>query len=110
MKEVVLSNEELDIIDRLQNSKFPSAGYDPYEVCFKELGWFRNQKRKKQQQGKCTSLLPFRAIYAWLTLHFFCCSCKEILFEVCRHILLGHICLNGEHELNPNDCALLMIQ
>lgn len=31
MKEVVLSNEELDIIDRLQNSKFPSAGYDPYE-------------------------------------------------------------------------------
>lgn len=32
MKEVVLSNEELDIIDRLQNSKFPSAGYDPYEV------------------------------------------------------------------------------
>lgn len=47
MKEVVLSNEELDIIDRLQNSKFPSAGYDPYEVCFKELGWFRNQKRKK---------------------------------------------------------------
>lgn len=38
MKEVVLSNEELDIIDRLQNSKFPSAGYDPYEVCFKELG------------------------------------------------------------------------
>ena len=32
MKEVVLSNEELDIIDRLQNSQFPSAGYDPYEV------------------------------------------------------------------------------
>ena len=33
MKEVVLTNEELDIIDRLQNSQFPSAGYDPYEVC-----------------------------------------------------------------------------
>jgi len=32
MKEVVLTNEELDIIDRLQNSQFPSAGYDPYEV------------------------------------------------------------------------------
>ncbi|XP_022788889.1 ribosome biogenesis protein bop1-B-like [Stylophora pistillata] len=31
MKEVVLSNEELDIIDRLQNSQFPGAGYDPYE-------------------------------------------------------------------------------
>ena len=34
MKEVVLTNEELDIIDRLQNSQFPSAGYDPYEVLF----------------------------------------------------------------------------
>jgi len=32
MKEIVLSNEELDIIDRLQNSQFPSGGYDPYEV------------------------------------------------------------------------------
>lgn len=31
MKEVVLSNEELDIINRLQNSQFPGAGYDPYE-------------------------------------------------------------------------------
>lgn len=68
------------------------------------------KKEKKQQQEECTSLLPFRALYAWLTLHFFCCSCKEILFEVCRHILLGHVYLNGEHELNPNDCAPLMIQ
>ena len=32
MKEVVLSNEELDIINRLQSSQFPNAGYDPYEV------------------------------------------------------------------------------
>ncbi|XP_073233221.1 ribosome biogenesis protein bop1-B-like [Porites lutea] len=31
MKEVVLSNEELDIINRLQGSQFPNAGYDPYE-------------------------------------------------------------------------------
>lgn len=31
MKEVVLSNEELDLINRLQNSQFPDAGYDPCE-------------------------------------------------------------------------------
>lgn len=59
MKEVVLSNEELDIIDRLQNSKFPSAGYDPYEVCFKELGWFRNQKRKKTKQEEMYIIVTF---------------------------------------------------
>ena len=32
MKEVVLTDEELDIINRIQNAKFPEAGYDPYEV------------------------------------------------------------------------------
>ena len=37
MKEVVLTNGELDIIDRLQNSQFPSAGYDPYEVWYNLL-------------------------------------------------------------------------
>ncbi|KAK3742734.1 hypothetical protein QZH41_018951, partial [Actinostola sp. cb2023] len=31
MKEVVLSDEELAIIDRIQNLQFPDAGYDPYE-------------------------------------------------------------------------------
>lgn len=31
MREVILSNEELDIINRLQNYQFPSASYDPYE-------------------------------------------------------------------------------
>lgn len=31
MREVILSNEELDIINRLQNCQFPSTGYDPYE-------------------------------------------------------------------------------
>ena len=32
MREVILTDEELDIIDRLQTSQFPEAGYDPYEV------------------------------------------------------------------------------
>ena len=51
MKEVVLSNEELDIIDRLQNSKFPSAGYDPYEVCFKEWVDLGIKKEKNNSKG-----------------------------------------------------------
>lgn len=37
MKEVILSNEELDIINRLQNYQFPSASYDPYEVKWEDL-------------------------------------------------------------------------
>ena len=32
MKEVVLTDEELDIINRIQNAKFPGTDYDPYEV------------------------------------------------------------------------------
>jgi len=32
MREVILSDEELAIINRIQNSQFPEAGYDPYEV------------------------------------------------------------------------------
>ena len=37
MREVILSNEELDIINRLQNYQFPSASYDPYEVKCEDL-------------------------------------------------------------------------
>lgn len=32
MREVILNDEELAIINRIQNYQFPEAGYDPYEV------------------------------------------------------------------------------
>ena len=33
-KEVVLNDEELDFIERLQHSQFPETTSDPYEVLF----------------------------------------------------------------------------
>ena len=32
-REVILSDEQLDLIQNLQKSKFPAATTDPYEVC-----------------------------------------------------------------------------
>ena len=40
MKEVVLTDEELDIINRIQNAKFPGTDYDPYEVSSVKLQFF----------------------------------------------------------------------
>lgn len=33
-KEVVLTDEELEFIEKLQRSQFPESSFDPYEVCF----------------------------------------------------------------------------
>ena len=54
MKEVILSNEELEIINRLQNSQFPSAGYDPYEVSYCVPG---NQKLLNIREYSACQLL-----------------------------------------------------
>lgn len=32
-KEVVLTDEQLDVIRRLQGSRYPEQSVDPYEVC-----------------------------------------------------------------------------
>ena len=32
MREVVLTDDELQLIDRIQNSHFPGTSSDPYEV------------------------------------------------------------------------------
>ena len=31
-REVVLNDEELDLIEKLQRSEFPESAHDPYEV------------------------------------------------------------------------------
>ncbi|EDO39231.1 predicted protein, partial [Nematostella vectensis] len=41
MREVVLTDEELAIIDRIQNAQFPESGFDPYEPY---VDFFTNKK------------------------------------------------------------------
>ncbi|XP_048576752.1 ribosome biogenesis protein bop1-B isoform X2 [Nematostella vectensis] len=41
MREVVLTDEELAIIDRIQNAQFPESGFDPYEPY---VDFFTNMK------------------------------------------------------------------
>ena len=35
-QDVVLSDKDLDTIQRIQQGMFPTADYDPYEVCFSQ--------------------------------------------------------------------------
>ena len=32
-KEVVLSDQQLDMVRRIQRAEYPNASYNPYEVC-----------------------------------------------------------------------------
>ena len=32
-KEVVLSDQQLDMVQRIQRAEYPDASYNPYEVC-----------------------------------------------------------------------------
>ena len=63
-KNTVLTNEELDMIQRIQRAEFPQANYDPYEVIMEEISFL-------VQSCKHGCFMKFlKHIYEHVSIHF----------------------------------------